>query len=58
MEKGEAIGLEKGEAIGRKAKALAIARQLKQMGLSDAQILQATGLTAGELEAVWAGSGC
>ena len=56
LEKGEAIGLEKGEAIGRKAKALAIARQMKQMGLSDAQILQATGLTADELEAVWAGS--
>ena len=66
---GEAIGLEKGEAIGRKAgreeglkeggreKALTIARQLKQMGLSDAQILQATGLTADELEAVFAASG-
>ena len=61
LEKGEAIGLEKGQEIGRKEggreKAQSIAWQLKQMGLSDMQILQATGLSAGELEAVLSGSG-
>ena len=61
LEKGEAIGLEKGKAIGlqkgrkegEQKKASDIARQLKQMGLSDAQIMQATGLPATELEGVY-----
>ena len=73
LEKGEAIGrkagLEEGQEIGRKEGRkegreeglkegkMAIALQLKQMGLSDAQILQATGLSAAELEAVIAASG-
>ena len=65
LEKGEAIGLEKGQKIGRKEGReeglkegkMAIARELKQMGLSDAQIMQATGLSAAELEAVGAALG-
>ena len=69
LEKGLEQGREEGEAIGRKAGReegreeglregkVVIARQLKQMGLSDTQIMQATGLSAAELETVLTASG-
>lgn len=73
LEQGRKAGLKEGEAIGRKAgleegqeigrkeggreKALAIALHLKQMGLSDTQVMQATGLSAAELETVLSDSG-
>ena len=58
LSEGEAIGLKKGrsegEAIGLKQGAAQekreIAKNLKQLGLEYAQIRQATGLTAEEIE--------
>ena len=55
-EEGEKKGREEGLKEGGREKAMAIARQLKRMGLSDTQILQATGMSAAELEAVSADS--
>ena len=55
-EEGEKKGREEGLKEGGREKAMAIARQLKRMGLSDTQIMQATGMSAAELEAVSADS--
>lgn len=47
---GHAKGLAEGLAEGEKAKAIAIAANLKQMGVSTETIMQATGLDAKEIE--------
>ncbi|MCR4774345.1 MAG: transposase [Prevotella sp.] len=51
---GEAIGIEKGraegETIGEKKKSLEIARNLKKMGMPIDTIIQATNLTAEEIQ--------
>ena len=45
----ELKGRAEGRAEGEKLKSLAIARNLKQMGMSDADIVSATGLSEKEL---------
>ena len=49
LEKGRAEGLEEGRAEGELGKALDIARNLKSMGFSLADIVKATGLTEEEI---------
>ena len=50
LAEGLATGHAKGLAEGEKAKAIAIAANLKQMGVSTETIMQATGLDAKEIE--------
>ena len=49
LAEGRAEGLAEGRAEGEKLKSLVIARNLKKMGMSDADIAAATGLTEEEL---------
>ncbi|PID37628.1 MAG: hypothetical protein CR966_01055 [Pseudomonadales bacterium] len=50
LEKGIEIGLEKGMEKGELAKAITIAKNLKEMGLDIQAIITATGLTPAEIE--------
>ena len=50
LEKGEVIGLEKGEVIGGRKKALIIAQNLLQKGLSIEDVSDATGLSKEEIK--------
>ena len=47
---GEAVGIEKGRAEGEQKKALDIARQMKQAGISPGQIARMTGLAIEDIE--------
>lgn len=49
MKEGEAIGRAKGIAEGEQSKALDIAKNLKALGMSDADIINATGLSKEEI---------
>ena len=49
---GEERGLKQGRAEGRDEALFATARRMKAMGLLDAQIVQATGLSLADIEAL------
>jgi predicted transposase YdaD len=50
--KGEALGLEKGEAIGEQKKAVAIAKNLSKKGMSLEDISDATGLSIEQIKEI------
>ena len=50
MAKGLADGMAKGMAKGELQRALAIARKMKQCGMSDQQIRELTGLSAEQMD--------
>lgn len=52
FKEGEAIGLEKGEVIGVEKGVRQVARKMISMGLSAADVAQATGLSASEIESL------
>ena len=49
IQKGREEGIKKGREEGELAKAIAIARSLKQMGMADSDISKATGLQAEDI---------
>jgi len=49
---GEAIGLEKGEAIGEQKKAIVIAKKLLKSGMTKEDVMDATGLTVEQIEQI------
>ena len=52
LERGKAIGLAEGEARGSRKKAVETAKNLLQLGLSQENIAQATGLTVEEVQSI------
>ena len=52
-EKGRVEGREEGRVEGEKRKAIAIARNLKSMGISISDISKATGLQEEEIKELW-----
>ncbi|MGM9801059.1 MAG: PD-(D/E)XK nuclease family transposase, partial [Candidatus Limisoma sp.] len=53
MEKGLKQGLEKGRAEGERLNSIAVAKELKAMGLDDDAIMRATRLSASDLAALF-----
>ena len=53
LERGKSLGLVEGEARGSRQKALETARILRQLGDSTQKIVQVTGLSQAEVEALY-----
>ena len=50
IEQGKAQGMEEGRAEGEKSALYKVVEKMKKMGMNDAQIVEATGLTLQQVE--------